>query len=213
MRRLSFFGMLDKPSERGSLVIKIGLMMYDAYTARRADSALCQDTNSFHVKNHLQNGNSLIQKLSTRLPIMMARSSSPNALPLNLILDAEAENPNAHALNYVSMVGGSEDTIILRDELTDETYDVHPKLVINAAGPWIDFANRKLGVSTRFIGGTKGSHIVVKHDEFRKAIGENEFFFENEDGRIVLIFPLYDRVLIGTSDIPVENPDEARLHG
>jgi glycerol-3-phosphate dehydrogenase len=98
---------------------------------------------------------------------------------------------------------------MLRDELTDETYDVHPKLVINAAGPWIDFTNKKLGLSTRFIGGTKGSHIVVKHDELRKEIADNEFFFENEDGRIVLIFPLYDRVLIGTSDISIENPDEA----
>src|SRR3990172_373815 len=29
---LKFFGMLDKPSERGTLVIKLGLMMYDAYT-------------------------------------------------------------------------------------------------------------------------------------------------------------------------------------
>jgi glycerol-3-phosphate dehydrogenase len=44
----------------------------------------------------------------------------------------------------------------------------------------------------------------------RKTIGDHEFFFENKDGRIVLIFPLYDHVLIGTSDIPVENPDEAR---
>jgi glycerol-3-phosphate dehydrogenase len=47
----------------------------------------------------------------------------------------------------------------------------------------------------------------VKHEALRKTIGENEFFFENEDGRIVLIFPLYDRVLIGTSDIPVEHPE------
>src|ERR1044071_7832425 len=29
---LKFFRMLDKPSERGSLVIKIGLMLYDAYS-------------------------------------------------------------------------------------------------------------------------------------------------------------------------------------
>jgi glycerol-3-phosphate dehydrogenase len=127
-----------------------------------------------------------------------------------MILDAESENLNAHALNYASMVGGSEDTIILRDELTDENYDVRPQLVINAAGPWIDFTNRKLGLSTRFIGGTKGSHIIVKHDELRKAIGENEFFFENEDGRIVLIYPFFDCVLIGTSDIPIEHPEEAR---
>ncbi len=126
------------------------------------------------------------------------------------MLDAELENPNTYALNYMSMVGGSEDTIILRDELTDENFDVKPKLVINASGPWIDSSNRKLGLSSRYIGGTKGSHLVLKHDALREAIGDNEFFFENADGRIVLIFPLFDRVLIGTSDIPVENPDDVR---
>ena len=68
---------------------------------------------------------------------------------------------------------------------------------------------RSLGVSTHFIGGTKGSHLVLDHPELRKAIGDNEFFFENKDGRIVLIFPLFDRVLVGTSDIEIENPDEA----
>jgi glycerol-3-phosphate dehydrogenase len=50
----------------------------------------------------------------------------------------------------------------------------------------------------------------VDHPELRETIGENEFFFENKDGRIVLLFPLYDRVLIGTSDIKIEHPDEAR---
>ena len=95
----------------------------------------------------------------------------------------------------------------LRDELTDENFDVKPKLVINATGAWIDSSNRKLGLSSRFIGGTKGSHIVVQHNGLREAIGDHEFFFENDDGRIVLIFPLYDRVLIGTSDIATDNPE------
>src|SRR5512141_723160 len=31
---LKFLRMLDEPSERGALVIKIGLMLYDAYTGR-----------------------------------------------------------------------------------------------------------------------------------------------------------------------------------
>src|SRR6185369_14477211 len=31
---LKFFGKLDRPSERGSLVIKLGLIIYDAYTGR-----------------------------------------------------------------------------------------------------------------------------------------------------------------------------------
>jgi len=203
---LKFFGVLDKPSERGSVVIKLGLMMYDAYTGRQRTVPRHQ---SFSRQESLAKWKELNPSIVNTAVYYDGAILQPERLGVELILDAESENPNARALNYVSMIAGNEDTIMLRDELTDETYDVHPKLVINAAGPWIDFTNHKLGLSTHFIGGTKGSHIVVKHEELRKAVGENEFFFENEDGRIVLIFPLYDRVLIGTSDIPIEHPEEA----
>ena len=207
---LKFFGMLDKPSERGALVIKLGLLMYDAYTGAQSAQRTVPRHQILSRKKSLAKWKQLNPDIINTAVYYDGAILQPERLAVELILDAESEDPNARALNYVSMIGGSEDTIILRDELTDDTYDVRPRLVINAAGPWIDFTNRKLGLSTRFIGGTKGSHIVVKHDELRKAIGENEFFFENEDGRIVLIFPLYDHVLIGTSDIPVENPDETR---
>jgi glycerol-3-phosphate dehydrogenase len=52
--------------------------------------------------------------------------------------------------------------------------------------------------------------LVLHHNKLREAIGRNEFFFENKDGRIVLIFPFFDKVIIGTSDIPIEDPDDAR---
>src|SRR5215211_954962 len=203
---LKFFRLLDKPSERGSLIIKLGLIMYDAYTGRQRTVPRHQ---FFSRQRSLEKWQQLTPDIVNTAVYYDGAILQPERLAMDLVLDAEADNPNARALNYVSMIGGSEATIILRDELTDETYDVRPKLLINAAGPWIDFTNKKLGLSTGFIGGTKGSHIVVKHAELRKAIGQNEFFFENEDGRIVLIFPLYDRVLIGTTEIPVEHPDEA----
>ena len=203
---LKFLRLLDKPSERGSLIIKLGLILYDAYTGRQRTVPRHQ---FFSRETSLEKWKHLNPKIVNAAVYYDGAILQPERIAVDLVLDAEAENPNARALNYVSMIGGSEDTILLRDELTDETYDVRPKLLINAAGPWIDFTNKKLDLSTRFIGGTKGSHIVVKHDELRKAIGDNEFFFENEDGRIVLLFPLYDRVMIGTTDIPMEHPDEA----
>ena len=210
---LKFFGMLDKPSERGSVVIKLGLMLYDAYSRaqHREGSQPVVPKHQFLSRDRsLAKWSHLNPEIVNTATYYDGAILRPERLAIELILDAEAANPNAHALNYVNMVGGSEDTIILRDELTDEDYDIRPRLVINAAGPWIDFANRKLGVSTRFIGGTKGSHIVLKHEELRKAIGENEFFFENSDGRLVLLYPLFDRVLVGTTDVALENPDEAR---
>ncbi len=205
---LKFFGKLDKPAERGSLVIKIGLMLYDAYTGR---SSRAVPRHTFLSRTaSLKKWRQLNPAIVNTAAYYDGAILQPERFAIEVLLDAEAENPNARALNYVSMVGGMEDTVILRDELTDENYDVKPKLVINASGAWIDASNRKLGLSSRFIGGTKGSHIVVKHDALRKAIGDHEFFFENDDGRIVLIFPLYDCALIGTTDIPVEDPDDVR---
>jgi glycerol-3-phosphate dehydrogenase len=203
---LKFFRALDKPAERGSLVIRLGLLLYDAYTGSQRK---VPQHRFFSREESLSKWKHLNPEIVNTAVYYDGAILQPERLGIELVLDAEADNPNARALNYVSMVGGSEDTILLRDELTDESYDVQPQLVINAAGPWIDFTNRKLGLSTGFIGGTKGSHIIVKHDGLRRTLGDHEFFFENADGRIVLIFPLFDRVMIGTSEILLENPDEA----
>lgn len=201
---LKFLGLLDKPSERGSVVIKIGLMFYDAFTGKTRV-----------VPRHAFRGRAESLKLWPRLnPDVRATATyydgsilNPERLALEVMLDGQADG--GRALNYVSLVGGQGNAVTLRDELTGAVFDVQPKLVVNAAGPWIDAANGSLGLSTRFIGGTKGSHLVLDHPELRETIGNHEFFFENKDGRIVLIFPLYDRVIVGTSDIPIENPDDA----
>ena len=203
---LKFLGWLDKPSERGSVIIKLGLMMYDAYTG----SQRTVPRHKFYSRTEsLKKWGKLNPQIVNTAVYYDGLISNPERLALEIVLDAEAENPRAHALNYVSLVGGAGKTVVVRDELTDESFEIEPKLVINAAGPWIDFANHSLGVTTRYIGGTKGSHLVLNHPELRAAIGENEFFFENKDGRIVLIFPLQDCVLVGTSDIKIDHPDEA----
>ncbi len=204
---LKFLKLLDKPSERGALVIKIGLMLYDAYTGRQRVVPRHQFLGRQASLQHWDKLNPEIEYTATYYDGAILQ---PERLGVELVLDAEADNPGARALNYMSLMEGAGDKVILKDELTGTRYEVRPQLLINAAGPWIDFANRDLGLSTRFIGGTKGSHLVLDHPELRAAIGDHEFFFENKDGRIVLIFPLYDRVLVGTSDIPVDDPDAVR---
>lgn len=203
---LKFLGKLDKPSERGSLIIKLGLMMYDAYTGKHRT---VPKHKFFSRKTSLKQWNQLNPDIKNTAVYYDGLITNPERLALELILDAEAENSFAHAINYMSLAKGEKDKVILRDELNDESYEIQPKLLINASGAWIDFSNHSLGLSTKFIGGTKGSHLVLNHPELRDAIGDNEFFFENKDGRIVLICPLFDRVLVGTSDIKIENPDEA----
>jgi len=202
---LKFLGWLDRPAERGTVVIKIGLMLYDAYTGR--DRVVPRHT--FRGRQaSLARWPRLNPKILATAEYYDGSILSPERLALEVLLDGEADG--GRALNYVSLVSGQGNTVTLRDELSGETVSVRPRLLINAAGPWIDLVNQRLGQSTRLIGGTKGSHLVLEHAELRAAIGDNEFFFENNDGRIVLIFPLFDKVLIGTSDIPIQDPDQAR---
>ncbi len=204
---LKFMRLLDKPSERGALIIKMGLMMYDAYTGSERT-----------VPRHtFQSRQSSLAAYPLLNPDIIATATyfdgailQPERLCVEMILDAEAANPRARALNYLAASGAEMDTVHLTDQVSGESIAIRPKLVVNAAGPWIDFTNDALGRRSRFIGGTKGSHLVLNHPQLREAIGENEFFFENKDGRIVLIFPWFDRVLIGTSDLKIDHPDDVR---
>lgn len=202
---LKFVGLRDKPSQRGSLVIKIGLTFYDLFTMRQQTLP----RHRFYSREEsLQRRPDLNPDIVNTAQYYDAWMPYPERIALELVLDAEADSPQARALNYVKAVGAGRDTVELNDTLTGESFTVRPKVVINAAGPWIDFANDALNRATQFIGGTKGSHIVVDHPQLHAACLGNEMFFENADGRITLFFPLEDRVLIGTTDIPVDNPDD-----
>lgn len=204
---LKFINLLDRPSERGALVIKIGLIFYDAFT--RAQKTV--PTHRFEKRKiALKRFPELNTAIKYAATYYDGAIREPERLATEMLLDTEADQPQARALNYVSVTGGKLNFVTLKDEITGKNFDIRPKLVINAAGPWIDKTNANLGLSTRLIGGTKGSHLILDNPKLRKAIGNNEFFFENKDGRIVLLYPLYDKVLVGTSDLPIEDPDKAR---
>ena len=111
------------------------------------------------------------------------------------------------ARRTTSRRSASRRRVLLRDGLTGEEFAFAASVVINASGPWTDLTNLALGDPTRYMGGTKGSHIVLDHPELLAATGGRELFFENADGRIVLIYPLKGRVLVGTTDLEHDMAD------
>lgn len=205
---LKFFGLLDRPSERGALIIKAGLTMYDIFT--RGQQTLPRHRFATRAQS-LQQRPLLNADIVCTATYYDALMPYPERLCIELILDAEARHPGARALNYVSAAGAAGGAVTLRDELTGDTFDVRPQVVVNAAGPWIDLVNRGLQRQTAFIGGTKGAHLLLDNPTLHAATGGHELFFENKDGRITLFFALGDKVLAGTTDIPVDNPDQVEV--
>ena len=204
---LKFLNLLDRPGERGALVIKFGLTFYD-FLARR-DRQLPR--HEFRLRE------AALRAYPQLNPAIVCAASytdawmpCPERICLEMALDAQASHDRARALSYVSAIAGDKDSVTLRDELGGGEFRVRPTVVVNAAGPWIDFVNTGLGMGRqRFIGGTKGSHLVLDHPELLAAARGSEIFFENDDGRIVLILPYFNRVMIGTTDIRLDQPDEA----
>lgn len=86
---------------------------------------------------------------------------------------------------------------------TGERHSLTARLVVNAAGPWVDLvldnALGRDGVhNVRLV---KGSHIVIG----KKYQHERAYFFQNADGRIFFAIPFEsDFTLIGTTDLDYE---------
>lgn len=204
---LKFLNLLDRPSERGAFVIKFGLIMYDSFTHKQKTVPTHQ---FFGKKKSIEMFPAMNPDIQYIAQYYDGQILSPERYSVELVRDAEAEGDHAKALNYVSVTGFKDGKVILKDAVNGKEYAVKAKVVINAAGPWIDPVNQAMGIDEKYIGGTKGSHLVLDHPALRKAINDTEIFFENKDGRIVLIFPFYDKLIIGTSDLPIDDADSAR---
>ncbi|MGY6707409.1 MAG: glycerol-3-phosphate dehydrogenase [Rhizobiaceae bacterium] len=87
----------------------------------------------------------------------------------------------------------------IEDLTTGSREQVQARMLINAAGPWIDRVlgqtlGRNDAHNVRLV---KGSHIVIR----RKFEDPRSFFFQNSDGRIFFAIPYEDDfTLVGTTD-------------
>ena len=89
--------------------------------------------------------------------------------------------------------------VTLRDHGSGEVRQVGARLIVNAAGPWVDHVlNRIAGEPPRrHVRLVQGSHIVV-----RKLYDHDRcYIFQNRDGRVIFAIPYEnDFTLIGTTD-------------
>ena len=188
-----------RPRERGALLIRLGLVLYDSFS--RAGGSVPR--HRFHGRRRsLAELPALNPELSYTATYWDASLHDPERLAVDVLRDGEAAGADhARAANYVAAVDAAGSRVVLRDAVTGREVAFAASVVVNATGPWTDETNADLGERTRLMGGTKGSHIVLDHPELLAATGGRELFFENADGRIVLIYPLEGRVLVGTTDL------------
>jgi glycerol-3-phosphate dehydrogenase len=198
-----------KRNERGRATIRAGMILYDLLSLRKS------------LPRH--------RMLSRAETLERLRGLNPEGLLASaLYFDAQVEFPERLVAANVlaAREHGAEvfthtpvtNLVVEGDSLRgvefvtddDESHFAEAKIVINAAGPWVDRVLARVPIeSPQLIGGTKGSHIVVP--PFSTAPANAVYLEAQSDGRPIFIIPWNGDYLIGTTDARFEgDPDEAR---
>lgn len=88
-----------------------------------------------------------------------------------------------------------------RDLLTDTTFEIRARLVINTTGPWSDEVRNLGGEGSGVLQmrPTKGVHLVV--DSSRLSVPQPTYFDTgHSDGRMVFVLPRENKTYFGTTD-------------
>ncbi|MHB1062596.1 MAG: glycerol-3-phosphate dehydrogenase/oxidase, partial [Thiobacillus sp.] len=137
---------------------------------------------------------------------------------LAVCLAASAWDHGATLINYCQVTGllrtGGADTpvagVVARDRETGAEYEIPARVVINATGVFCDSIRRMAEPdAAAVVAPSQGAHIVLDR---RFLPGRNAIMVpKTDDGRVLFIIPWQDRLLVGTTDTPVEDAEAEPL--
>lgn len=115
----------------------------------------------------------------------------------------------AVVINYFGVTGfvknGTNITgVKAKDEICGKEIEIKAKAVINATGVFSDtLLQLAAGHSKKGISPSQGIHLVVDKRFFKGNTGM--MIPKTDDGRVLFAIPWYDKLLLGTTDTPIEH--------
>jgi glycerol-3-phosphate dehydrogenase len=90
------------------------------------------------------------------------------------------------------------------NQLSGKSYEFNARVVVNATGVFADeLLQLAEGHSEKTIAPSQGIHLVLEHHFFR---GNTAMMIpKTDDGRVLFVIPWLGKLLLGTTDTPVEN--------
>ena len=201
---LRFLRLSRRQGRRGAVLIKLGLSLYDRFTAGRRALPPHRFHGRASTRALFPALNPAARATATYFDAWVTR---PERLGLELL--AEGVAAGGLAINHAA-VSRQGNGLTLRDGIGGAEIAMRPRLVVDATGGWIDITNSAIGAAApRLMGGTMGSHLVIDNAALHQALNGQMIYYENEDGRICIAFPYLGKVLVGSTDVRIDDPDAA----
>ena len=213
VRPMGFILPIYEGDSRPSWYIRAGLALYDLLSPRKVSPW----HSAFGIRE-LQRFEPTVATDGMRKAFLYhdAQVWSPERLTLEYLAEARASGAdlrNHAAVDYIIVDGGRARGVDFHDVLTGRRSTASGRLIINAAGPWVDAVLDATGRSmTPRIGGTRGSHLVV--DLGGRGPRHAVFASAKSDGRPMFVTPWLDHHIIGTTDVRDDgDPTDVRAAG
>lgn len=187
-------------NQRSGLVLRLGMFLYDMLSFDKSTPR-----HRALSKSDVERAYPGLETADLKGASLYYDAQVANAerLCIEQALDVVGFGGRVH--NHLRVAGLSESKsgmdVRLIDTLTGQECMQHARVVVNAAGPWVDMVLSQTGAQSRqLIGGTKGSHLTV--GPFPGAPTSGVHYEAVSDGRAILVLPLPDgNYLIGSTDI------------
>ncbi|PAX09733.1 glycerol-3-phosphate dehydrogenase [Sphingomonas lenta] len=128
---------------------------------------------------------------------------------LTVLNALDAAEHGAEVLTRTTLESARREDGLWRARLSDGR-EVQARAVVNAAGPWVAELLGRMGVNASAgVRLVKGSHIVVP----RLFEGDHAYILQQPDRRIVFAISYEGGTAVGTTDVVVERPEDARIDG
>lgn len=189
------------PVRRGDPVpgwaMEMGLRLYDRFTDRSRRHTRLQSTE--------------LQELMPKLALegdettFAYHDGVADDARLTLAVAATAVAAGGRLLTRAEMVeavrdpGGRIEGVVVRDLESGDSHRVRARLVINAAGVWVDRVRERAGIPGRRLRPSRGSHIVLPAT--RLPLEAAVAAPSPDDARPVFLIPHPEGVLVGTTDL------------
>ena len=199
----------DGDSRRGPY-IRAGLVLYDILTPRKVSP-----WHRSFSRRELQRFEPAVatEGLASAYLYHDAQVEMPERLCIEYLSEARergADVRNYSAVDFIVVRDGQAQGVDYHDVMTGERFRANGRMIINAAGPWVDAVLEATGrPMRRRLSATKGSHLVVQLGGRgpRHAILASA----RSDGRPIFVVPWLDHHLIGTTDTRYDgDPGAAR---
>ncbi len=141
------------------------------------------------------------------------RIHMPERVAVELVEDGVLAGSGSAALNHCPLVAAKGGRLAIEDRLGGGRHVVTARAVVNAAGAHADAVAALFGPAEPMTGGVAGVHLLVEAAEAAESLGDDLLFFEDAARRRLCVAYRIapHRLLLGTTEAPVADPDAAAV--